>query len=276
MPKVSLEGVLMSQVHDVVSNSVKEKLQRGEVVASITIRLVPAVEIVRIAKTAGFDSLYIDLEHSSFSIETASRLCIMALEAGLPAFVRVPANTPEYISRVLDGGALGVIAPGVRSAAEARQVVAAAKYPPLGARGLSGALPHLQYRTLPAAQALPAMNEATMVIVQFESAAALAAMEEIVAVDGVDMVMIGSNDLLADLGIPGEYDHPKLHAAYEKTIGACRKRGKHVGVGGLASRADLVAKFVGMGAQYVSTGTDLGFLMAECQKRVKQIRDIKL
>ena len=266
----------MSQLRDVVSNSVKEKLQRGEVVASITIRLVPTVEIVRIAKTAGFDSLYIDLEHSSFSIATTSQLCIMALEAGVPAFVRVPANTPEYVSRVLDGGALGVIAPGVRSAAEARQVVAAAKYPPLGERGLSGALPHLQYRSFPATQALPAMNEATMVIVQFESAAALAAMEEIVAVEGVDMVMIGSNDLLADLGVPGEYDHPKLHDAYEKTIDACRKRGKHVGVGGLASRTDLVAKFVAMGARYVSTGTDLGFLMAECQKRVKQVRDIKL
>src|SRR6185295_17387187 len=168
----------MSQQRDAVSNAVKEKLQRGEVVASITVRLVPTVEVVRIAKTAGFDSLYIDLEHSSFSMETTSQLCIMALEAEVPAFVRVPANTPEYISRVLDGGALGVIAPGVSSAKEARAVVAAA-------------------------------NAATMVIVQFESAASLAAMDEIVAVDGVDMVMIGTNDLMADLGIPGEFDHPK-------------------------------------------------------------------
>jgi 2-keto-3-deoxy-L-rhamnonate aldolase RhmA len=266
----------MSQAGDVVRNSVKEKLQRGEVVASLTVRLVSGVEIVSIARSAGFDSLYIDLEHASFSLETASQLCIMALEAGVPALVRVPANTPEYISRVLDGGALGVIAPGVRSAAEARAVVAAAKYPPLGERGLSGGLPQLGYRNLPAAQALPALNAATLVVVQFESAAALAAMDEIVAVDGVDMVMIGSNDLLADLGIAGEYDHAKLRDAYERTIAACKKRGKHVGVGGLASRPDLVEKFVKMGARYVSTGTDLGFLMAECQKRVKQVRDIKL
>ena len=264
----------MSQPYDAVTNAVKEKLQRGEVVASITVRLVPTVEIVRIAKSAGFDSLYIDLEHSSFSLETTSQLCIMALEAGLPAFVRVPANTPEYISRVLDGGALGVIAPGVRSAAEARAVVAAAKYPPLGGRGLSGGLPQLGFRSVPAAQALPALNEATTVMVQFESAASLAAMDEIIAVEGVDMVMIGTNDLMADLGIPGEFDHPKVRDAYERTIAACAKRGKHVGVGGLSSRPDLVAQFVKMGARYVSTGTDLGFLMAECQKRVKQVRDI--
>src|ERR1043165_2009914 len=115
----------MSQSGDVAVNSVKEKLQRGEIVASITVRLVPTVEVVRIAKTAGFDSLYIDLEHSSFSLETTSQLCIMALEAEVPAFVRVPANTPEYVSRVLDGGALGVIAPGVSSAAEARAVFSA-------------------------------------------------------------------------------------------------------------------------------------------------------
>ncbi|HUQ76257.1 MAG TPA: aldolase/citrate lyase family protein, partial [Burkholderiales bacterium] len=241
-----------------IRNSVKEKLARGEVVASMTLRLVAGVEIVRMAKTAGFDSIYIDLEHSAFSIETTGQLCVMALEAGLPAFVRVPANTPEYISRVLDAGALGVIAPGVRSAAEARAVVAAAKYPPLGERGFAAGLPHFGYRTLAATEALPALNAATMVIVQFESAASLAAMEEIVAVEGVDLVMIGTNDLMADLGIPGQFDHPQVHDAYARTLAACRARGKHVGVGGFSSRPDLIEKYVKMGGRYVSTGTDLG------------------
>jgi 4-hydroxy-2-oxoheptanedioate aldolase len=264
------------QARDIVRNSVKEKLARGEVVASMTVRLVPTVEIVRIAKSAGFDGLYIDLEHSSFSMQTASQISIMALEAGLPAFVRVPANTPEYISRVLDGGALGVIAPGVRSAGEARQVVAAAKYPPLGSRGLSAGLPQLQFRTFPAPESLPALNDATMVIVQFESAASLAAAEDIVAVPGVDLILIGTNDLMADLGIPGEYDHPKVHDAYERTIALCRKHGKHVGIGGFGARPDLVEKYVRMGGRYVSTGTDLAFLVAACAQRVKQVRDIKL
>src|SRR5688572_5343166 len=85
-------------------NPLKDKLARGEVVASMTVRLVSSVEIVRIAKTAGFDALYIDFEHSAFSIQTASQISVMALEAGIPALVRVPARTPEYISRVLDGG----------------------------------------------------------------------------------------------------------------------------------------------------------------------------
>ena len=256
-------------------NPVKEKLARGEVVASMTVRLVSGIEIVPIAKAAGFDSLYIDLEHSSLTLHAASQISIMALEAGIPALVRVPANTPEYISRVLDGGALGVIAPGVCSAEEARAVVAAARYAPAGSRGLVAGLPHFGFRSIPAAEALPALNEATLVMVQCESAASLEATEEIVAVDGIDMVMIGSNDLLADLGLAGQYDHPKLAQAYERVITACRRRGKHVGVGGLATRPDLVAKFVQLGARYVSTGTDLAFLAAECARRARQVKELK-
>ncbi len=257
---------------DVLRNSVKEKLARNEVVASITVRLVGSNEIVRIAKTAGFDTLYIDLEHSSLSMETTSQLSIMALEAGIPAFVRVPSNTPEYISRVLDGGALGVIAPGVRSADEARAVVAAAKYRPEGERGYGAGLAHLQYRNFPPAEVFQAMNDATMVIVQFESAASLAAAEEVIAVDGIDMVLIGTNDLMVDLGIAGQFDHPLVHDAYVRTLAACKKYGKHVGVGGLSTRPDLVEKYVKLGARYVSTGTDLAFLMAACAQRAEQVR----
>jgi 4-hydroxy-2-oxoheptanedioate aldolase len=110
--------------------------------------------------------------------------------------------------------------------------------------------------------------------VQFESEEAVAKADEIVAVEGVDMVMIGSNDLLADWGIPGQYEHARLRAAYAKTIAACRKHGKHVGVGGLASRPELAAEFVRMGARYVSTGTDLGFLLAACSAKAKEVREI--
>src|SRR3954471_6140677 len=181
-----------------MKNPVKEKLARGELVASMTVRLVSGIEIVPIAKSAGFDSLYIDLEHSSLTLQAASQISIMALEAGIPALVRVPANTPEYISRVLDGGALGVIAPGVRSAEEAHAVVAAARYPPAGARGLVAGLPHFGFRSVAAAEALPALNQATLVMVQCESAASLDATEEIVAIEGIDAYRISLEPRFAD------------------------------------------------------------------------------
>ena len=257
-----------------VRNGVKEKLADGGLVSSMTVRLVPNIEIVRLIKTAGFDSFYVDLEHSSLSLETTSQIAVMALACEIPCFVRIPEYRAEYIQRVLDGGALGIIAPGIRSAAEARRVVAAAKYPPMGERGASGGLPHLQFRSFPTADAWRVTNEATMVIVMFESAEALEHADEIAAVDGVDMVMIGTNDLMGDLGIPGQFDHPKIKEAYALTIDACRKHGKHVGVGGLASRDDLVAEFVRMGARYVSTGTDLSFLLSAASQRAKQIASL--
>ena len=93
------------KIEDILRNHVKDKLARGEVVASMTVRLVRGIEIARIAKTAGFDSLYVDMEHSSFSFETTGQICMAALEAGITPFVRVPGVAE--VQRVLDGGALG-------------------------------------------------------------------------------------------------------------------------------------------------------------------------
>jgi 4-hydroxy-2-oxoheptanedioate aldolase len=189
--------------------------------------------------------------------------------------VRVPTTRPEHVSRALDGGALGVIAPHIRSAEEAREVVAAAKFAPLGERSAAGPLPHLQYRAYPLAEANAALNDATMVVVQLETADAVERAEEIVAVEGVDMVLIGTNDLLADMGLAGQYEHPSVREAYAKTIAACRKHGKHVGVGGLSSRPKLVAELVEMGARYASTGTDLAFLLAAATDRAKQVKELR-
>ncbi len=261
---------------DILRNPVKDKLARGEVVASMTVRMVRTIEIARIAKTAGFDMLYIDLEHSPLSIDATGQICLACLDLGVMPAVRVPANTPDYIGRVLDAGALGIVAPHIRSAAEAREVVKAAKFPPQGERGNASPLPHLHYRSFPAVETAQAMNDASMVIVQFESAEALDHADEIVAVDGVDIVLIGLNDYLADIGLAGQYDHPKVRDCYARVIETCRKHGKHCGVGGLANRPDLIAEYVRMGARYVSSGTDIGFLLGAATERAKQVQEIKL
>src|SRR5215475_6053768 len=228
-------------IADILRNPVKEKLARGEVVASMTVRLVANIEIASLAKTAGFDTLYVDVEHSSFSLATTSQICIAALAAGIAPFVRVPSIRPEHVGRALDGGALGVIAPHVRSAEEARAVVAAAKFPPLGERSAAGGVPHLQYRSFPVAEANAALNAATMVIVQCESPEFLDRADEIMAVAGVDIALIGTNDLLAAWGMAGQYEHARVREAYAHVIAAAKKHGKHVGVGGLSTKPKLVA-----------------------------------
>src|SRR4051812_17812115 len=254
-------------------NSVKDKLARDQVVASMIVRLVRSVEIAQIAKTAGFDSFYIDMEHNNFSFDTTGQLCMAGLAAGIAPFVRVPSIAPHHISRALDGGALGVIAPHIQSARDAEAVVRAAKFAPLGDRSIAGGLPHLQFRTFSAAETIEALNEATMVVVMIESAEALAAVDEIAAVEGVDLLLVGTNDLCSSLGIPGQFKHGKVHDAYATAIQSCRKYGKHLGVGGLSAHPDLTAEFVKMGARYVSTGTDLSFLLGAATAKAKQVRE---
>jgi 4-hydroxy-2-oxoheptanedioate aldolase len=257
------------KIEDILRNPLKDKLARGEVAASMIVRLTRTAEIAELATTAGFDSLYVDMEHGPFSFEATGAICVAALAAGITPLVRVPGLAE--VQRVLDAGALGIIAPHVQSAAEARDYVRAAKFPPLGERSAAGALPHLHYRSFPAADIDRAMNAATMMVVQFESDEALKNADAIVGVDGVDMVLIGSNDMLASFGLTGQYEHPRLREAYAHTIEVCRRHGKHVGVGGLSSRPDLAAQFVKMGARYVSTGTDLGFLLAACTAKAKEV-----
>ena len=167
------------ELKDIVRNRLKEKLARGEVASSMTVRLVRTIEIAHIARTAGFDSIYVDIEHNSFSLDATGQICMAAMEMGVTPLVRVPTRRAEHVSRVLDGGAQGVIAPHIRSAVEAEEVVAAAKFPPFGERSASGGLPHLQYRSFPVADANKALNEATIVMVQFETADALERADEI-------------------------------------------------------------------------------------------------
>ncbi|MFM0490041.1 HpcH/HpaI aldolase family protein [Paraburkholderia graminis] len=259
---------------DLVRNVVKEKLGRDEVALSMTVRLVRTVEIVTIAKTAGFDTFYIDLEHSTLSLETTAQICMAAMNADIAPFVRLPNLAPDVIARILDGGALGVIAPHVESAEQARQVVRAARFPPLGERSHGGVLPHMGFRSFPSSEVGEAVNDATMVVIMIETRQALAAIDEIAAIQGVDLLFIGTNDLCASLGIEGQFEHEMIRDAYAKAMAACRKHGKHLGVGGLNAHPKLVAQFVEMGARYVSTGTDISFLVSGASAKAAVMRDL--
>ncbi len=139
----------MSELSELIQNKVRRRIAAGEVAVSMVVRLVHSIEIANIAKACGFDSLYVDLEHCAFSMQTTSQICMAALDVGVTPFVRVPNYEPEWVSRVLDGGALGVIAPHVPSAADAETVVRNAKFPPYGSRPVSVGTPHLRFRSWP-------------------------------------------------------------------------------------------------------------------------------
>ncbi|MGC5172756.1 HpcH/HpaI aldolase family protein [Microbacterium sp. DT81.1] len=234
----------------------------------MTVRLVRTVDIASIAFTAGFDSVYIDMEHSSFPLEAAGQICLACNHLGVTPLVRVPGPDSAFIARVLDSGAMGIIVPDVQSAGEARAAVSAVKHAPLGTRSLAGAAPQLNYRTLPPDRVVQELDQASMVVVMVESRAGLDAVEEIAAVEGIDIVLVGANDLSVELGIAGQMDHPQIDAAFMRVIAACRAGGKTVGLGGLGGWPDLIRSYVALGAGYVSTGNDISFLAAAAtQKR---------
>jgi 2-keto-3-deoxy-L-rhamnonate aldolase RhmA len=262
----------MTQQHELsVANSLREKLVRSEVAYTLSVKLVRSVELPMIAKTAGFDGILIDMEHSSFDLDTTGQLCMAALYAGITPIVRVPSKDPFFVSRVLDGGALGVIVPHIRTIQDVEEVVAAAKFQPVGHRSSTNGLPHFQFRSIPAKKANPILNQTTLVIPMIETLEALDLVEEIAAVPGVDSLLIGTNDLTAEMGIPGEYEDPRLTDAYAKTIAACKKANVWLGVGGLHARLDLVEKFCAMGADWVMAATDGPLLLSGATKRAGEM-----
>jgi 4-hydroxy-2-oxoheptanedioate aldolase len=265
----------MNTTDVMLQNTVQTKLSRNELVTSMIVRLVRSVEVASIARTAGFDSIYIDLEHTSISLDTAGQICMSCLPLGVTPLIRVPSTDPHYIARVMDSGALGIVAPHIESARDAEAVVRAVKFPPSGARPYAGAAPQLHFQALSTTETYRILNDATMVVAMIESVDAVARVDEIAAVPGVDILLIGTNDLCNSLGLPGQLDHQSVRDAYSRTHDACRKHKKHLGVAGLASRPALVEELIKLGARYVSVGSDLAFLLSAAASKVTQLKSPK-
>ncbi|NYT39057.1 aldolase [Allopusillimonas soli] len=252
-------------------NPLKEKLGRGELASCMIIRMSHGIAIGAAAANAGLDACYIDLEHSPLSLETTAVLCCAARAAGVVPLVRVPGLDEALVGRLLDGGAMGIIVPQIACAEQARQAVAAARYPPEGRRSFSSTQPLLNYRAFPPAQAQAAMNRSVFVAVMIESADAVSQIDAIAAVPGLDMLFLGAGDLSADLGIPGELSHPSMRAAYARIQRAADNNGKAVGLGGLSSDPALLAECLSAGARFVSIGTDLALMTRAIQEQVRRL-----
>ena len=247
-------------------NLMKRKMVAGELTVGMIVRILRGVEIAAIAQSADFDCVYIDLEHNSFSLETVGQISIAAVALGVTPIVRVPGLDPAFISRTLETGAQGIIIPHVETREDAEVAVAAAKFPPLGNRSLLGINPHTLFRGGPAAEVMHGMNEATLVVGMIESVEAVENAAAIAAVDGLDMLLVGTNDLCNSLGVPGQHDHPEVKKAYEKVAAACKQTRKFLGVGGLNSRPEIAKDMIALGATYVSAGSDTGFIMSAAKQ----------
>jgi 2-keto-3-deoxy-L-rhamnonate aldolase RhmA len=255
-------------------NAVKQRLAKGELATGLILRQSRTADIAAIGKACGFDWLSIDLEHSSIDVDVAAQIANAALPAGICALIRIPQAQHDNATRLLDAGAQGLIVPHVDTAEEARFIVSYAKYPPVGRRSIASVQPQLGFRPVSGAEAMRQVNEQTLIVVMLETPTSLDNAEEIAAVEGVDVLLIGSNDLLAELGVPGQFAHPLLEDAYRRVNAACARHGKHAGMAGIHDKG-LIGKFIGFGTRFVAGGTDLSFLMKAAEERVNLLRSFQ-
>ena len=209
-------------------NTLKEKLAAGKRVCGFGLPA-PLPALAEIAGLAGFDFLFIDAEHGPLSEADCQALVTAAELRGGTPLVRVRQNEPSLILRYMDTGAAGVIVPGVRSAGEAEQAVAAVKYYPAGSRGLNAVRACDYGMGMPMKEYVAAANRETMVWPIIENAEGVKHAREILAVEGVDGIIIGSGDLAQDLGFPGQAGQPEVQAAIAEIMEAVRQSGKPAG-----------------------------------------------
>ena len=209
-----------------LENPVKRSLKAGGVSIGTMVFEFACTGIGRIASNAGAEFVVYDMEHTGFETETIRMLIATTPRPKLVPIVRIPTTKYEFVSRTLDMGAMGIMAPMVETADEARLLVQSAKYPPIGRRGSAFSIAHDDYRNDPIPDVVRSSNEEVLVIVQIETATGLTNLEEIAAVPEVDVLWIGLYDLTNSLGIPGQMQHPQIESAIDRVIAACHKNNK--------------------------------------------------
>ena len=254
-----------------LQNRARERLDAGELALGIILRQARTVDVASIMKSCGYDWLFLDLEHNSMDLDTAVQIAVAALGAGIAPVARVPAGQLWLATRFLDGGGLGIVVPHVDTPEETQKIAQALRYPPQGHRSVAGGLPHFGYAKVGLAETCAAINAATLVVVMLETPTAIANAASIAAVPGIDSLLIGTNDLAMELGIPGGFGDERIVAAYQEVCDACRARGKFAGVGGVADEA-LLRRYIGMGVRLVLPGSDLAFMVAAASERAAAMR----
>lgn len=254
------------------TNRMQERLARGEVALCMATRLARTAEIAMIADSCGFDAFFIDMEHCTISLDAAAQICVAALPLGVTPLVRIAGHQFEDATRLLDMGALGIICPNVSTRAEAETFVRACRFPPLGERSVGGAGALQGYRATSLAEVNEQGNDATTLIAMLETPDGIANANAIAAVPGIDVLLIGSNDLCTAMGIPGELKSPKLRTAYETAAKACKVHNKHLGVGGIRADVEHVAELVKLGARFVISGSDVQYLMRSARAELESLR----
>ena len=254
-----------------VPNHALKQLRAGKLAIGLGVNQARTVGIATLARTAGFDWLFIDGEHSSMDHDDIAQIATASLAAGISPIPRVAGLEHWHASRLLDNGAQGIVFPHVDNKEEAQRAANNCRYPPVGKRSMGGGLQQVGFAPMPVGDVARLVNEETLVVAMIESPQGVANADEIAAVKGVDALLIGTNDLCFEMGIPGQFNDPKVKDAYAKVIAACRKHGKFPGMGGMYT-PELLERHINMGVQLILSGSDFSLLMQAATARAGVVR----
>jgi 2-keto-3-deoxy-L-rhamnonate aldolase RhmA len=247
-------------------NPVRKLLREGKPVIGVTITAA-SPEVAAQAANLGFDFLWIEMEHSPITLETARNMILATRGLKAVPFTRVPVNELWTAKRVLDIGSLGVMFPFTSTPELARQAVAACKYPPEGLRG-SG--PRLATFRWPAPEGYHDFaNRNVMVIIIIEQARAVDQIDEIVAIPGIDAIFIGTSDLSFSLGVGGQLNHQKVQEAIEKVVAAARRG--HIPVGRPAANAEQIEQYLKEGFLFFQGPADMMLMATGAQPLLQSL-----
>lgn len=247
-------------------NPVRKLLREGKPVIGATIT-VANPDVAAQAANLGFDFLWLEMEHSPITLETA-RAMILATR-GLKAipFIRVPVNELWTAKRALDAGALGVIFPFTSTPELARQAVEACKYPPAGRRGSGAGLASMRWPAPESYHDFADRNVMNVIII--EQASAVERIDEIAAVPGVDVLFIGVSDLSYSLGLRGRQDDPKFKAATDRILAAGKRH--NIPVGRPGGSPEQIQQLIHEGYQFFQGSSELGMMAAGAAPILKSL-----
>lgn len=210
-------------------NDVKRKLNRGEIALGTLVFEFDAPGLPRLCELAGAEFVVFDMEHSRFSLERITQMLAWCKGRRLVPLVRPPATVYHLMSRPMDAGAMGLMVPMVESADQARQIVRAIKYAPMGGRGTAFGVAHDDYNAGDIVKTMQENNRESMILAQIESARGVAQIDDILSVEGIDVAWVGHFDLTQDMGIPGQFSHPDYLRAMDRVAEAAARHGAIAG-----------------------------------------------
>jgi 2-dehydro-3-deoxyglucarate aldolase/4-hydroxy-2-oxoheptanedioate aldolase len=253
------------------ANTTLEALRRGKTVFGTMLQELRSPAIPEVMATAGFDFIFLDMEHGAFNWETMADLVKVTRLTGMTPFVRVSDDQYHLVARVLDAGAQGIMVPRVERPEQVENVVHWSKFPLEGSRGCSILKGHSDYQPQPLQEFTRHLNRENMVILQIERKAAVENIDDLLAVPGVDAAILGPNDLALSLGITNDMHHPQMVRSIDAVVTACKRHAVPCGmhVGNLEALTEWMAK----GMRFIVYSTDLSFLLKGAQNGLKALRE---